>query len=129
MTNGLLFEDDDKPLYSVGDRVLITNPLDFFADDDKTVYTIAAVKFSEEYGVFAYKLSGGAVWINEAWLEPDIFGPQIISDKPDLDAKQALLAELDYELACLYDAMTQSDDVEKERSKCRLAEIREELLA
>ncbi|WP_431030095.1 hypothetical protein [Lysinibacillus sp. LZ02] len=42
-------------------------------------------------------------------------------------SKQALEAELDYELASLYDAMQQGDQVEVERSKKRLAEIHEEL--
>lgn len=122
--------DDDKPMYDVGDRVLVTNPLDFFADDDKTVYKITAVKFSEKYDVFVYQLNGGSAWNNEAWLEPDLFGPQIIEvDGAKPNAKQALLAELDYELACLFDAMTQGDDTEKERSKARLAEIHTELLA
>lgn len=121
---------DDKPLYNVGDRVLITNPLDFFADNDKTVYEVTAVKYNEKYDVFVCQLNGGSAWINEAWLEPDLFGPQIIEvESVKLVAKQALLAELDYELACLYDAMAQDDDTEKERSKRRLADIRVELVA
>lgn len=121
--------DDDKPLYNVGDRVLVTNPLDFFADDDKTVYTVTAVKYNEKYDVFVYQLNGGSAWTNEAWLEPDLFGPQIIEvDGTETDAKQALMVELDYELASLYDAMVRGDEAEKVRCKRRLAELRVENL-
>ena len=120
--------EDDKPLFNVGNRVLITNPLDFFADDDKTVYTIEAVKFSHEHDVFAYKLSGGTAWINEAWLEPDIFGPQVIGvEKPKADERQALMAEIDYELASLFSAMNRGNDADKARSMARLSEIHVEL--
>ena len=41
--------------------------------------------------------------------------------------KKALEAELDYELASLYDAMQQGDQTEIERSKKRLAELHKEL--
>lgn len=123
METVLLF-DDDKPLYNVGDRVLVTNPLDFFADDDRTVYIVTAVKYNEKYDVFVYQLNGGSAWTNEAWLEPDLFGPQIIEvDGAKTDAKQALMVELDYELASLYDAMVRGDEAEKARCKARLAEL------
>lgn len=41
--------------------------------------------------------------------------------------EQVLRLELDYELASLYDAMNSGDDVQKEKSKKRLAEIQKEL--
>lgn len=42
-------------------------------------------------------------------------------------SEMALKAELDYELACLHDAIQQDDQIEVARSKQRLKEIREEL--
>lgn len=127
------FINDDEAMYNVGDRVLITNPIDLFEDEDKTVYTITDVKFNERYGVFAYKLDGGTTWVNEAWLEADLFGPKIIEEEgvqmAKTNGKKALQLELDYELASLHDAMANGDEKEKERSKARLAEIHAEMLA
>ncbi|MEE1131810.1 MAG: hypothetical protein UHX00_09370 [Caryophanon sp.] len=41
--------------------------------------------------------------------------------------EQVLRLELDYELASLYDAMNSSDEIQKAKSKKRLAEIQKEL--
>ncbi|OCS87549.1 hypothetical protein [Caryophanon tenue] len=41
--------------------------------------------------------------------------------------EQVLRLELDYELASLYDAMNQQDEIQKAKSKKRLAEIQREL--
>ena len=42
-------------------------------------------------------------------------------------SEMALKAELDYELACLHDAIQQDDQIEVARSKQRLKEIQQEL--
>lgn len=41
--------------------------------------------------------------------------------------EQVLRLELDYELASLYDAMNSGDEIQKAKSKKRLAEIQNEL--
>lgn len=41
--------------------------------------------------------------------------------------EQVLRLELDYELASLYDAMNSGDEIQKAKSKKRLAEIQKEL--
>jgi len=125
------FNDDMEPMYDVGDRVIVSNPIDFFAEEDTKVHVVTDVKYSEKHGVFAYKLDGGVVWINESWLEPDIFGPQFIDDtdeEPSV-AKLGLEAERDYMLISLYDAMLTQNETEIERSKARLKEIQTELEA
>lgn len=129
----MAFKDDTQPMYELGDRVMMTNPLDFFGAEDTKVYTITDVKFAKVHGTHAYKLDNGAVWVNEAWLEPDIFGPQFIAeDSAEIERKQlrlAILAEQDYELASLFDAVETRDEAEILRSKARLTEIHSELEA
>lgn len=127
--------DEIKPMYDVGSRVFISNPLDAFADvEDTTVYTIEDVKFVPKYFTHFYRINNGK-WINESWLESDIFGPQYLDEeaedlkKPKYNERQALELEQDYELASLFKAMSERDEEEKERSKQRLSEIRAELEA
>lgn len=126
--------DEIKPMYDVGSRVFISNPLDAFADEDTTVYTIEDVKFVPKYFTHFYRINGR--WINESWLEPDIFGPQYLDEedgemnKPTKVSEHvALELEQDYELASLFQAIATQDEAEKERSKQRLAEIRAEMEA
>src|SRR5690554_2252119 len=127
--------DEIKPMYDVGSRVFISNPLDAFADvEDTTVYTIEDVKFVPKYFTHFYRINGR--WINESWLEPDIFGPQYLDEedaemnKPTkVSERVALELEQDYELASLFHAIATQDEAEKERCKKRLSEIRAELEA
>lgn len=126
--------DEIKPMYDVGSRVFISNPLDAFADEDTTVYTIEDVKFVPKYFTHFYRINGR--WVNESWLEPDIFGPQYLDedvggiDKPTkVSERVALELEQDYELSSLFHAIATQDEDEKERSKQRLAEIRAEMEA
>ena len=126
--------DEIKPMYAVGSRVFISNPLDAFADEDTTVYTIEDVKFVPKYFTHFYRINGR--WINESWLEPDIFGPQYLDEedaemnKPTkVSERVALELEQDYELSSLFHAIATQDEAEKERSKQRLAEIRAEMEA
>ena len=127
--------DEIKPMYDVGSRVFISNPLDAFADvEDTTVYTIEDVKFVPKYFTHFYRINGR--WINESWLEPDIFGPQYLDEedaemnKPTkVSERVALELEQDYELSSLFHAITTQDQSEQERSKKRLAEIRAEMEA
>lgn len=127
--------DEIKPMYDVGSRVFISNPLDAFADEDTTVYTIEDVKFVPKYFTHFYRINNGK-WVNESWLEPDIFGPQYLDEedaemnKPTkVSERVALELEQDYELASLFHAIATQDEEEKERSKQRLSEIRAELEA
>lgn len=126
--------DERTPMYAVGDRVLITNPIDIFDVEDTKVYTITHVKYMYTYAAFAYRLDNGSKWINESWLEPDLFGPQVLDEEAESEMsenneRKALLLEQDYELVCLYDAIQTQDDVSIERSKARLSEIHHELEA
>lgn len=130
----LQFMDEMKPMYAVGDRVLITNPIDLFDVEDTKVYTITHVKYMHTYATFAYRLDNGSKWINESWLDPDLFGPQVLdeeyeSEMSEDNQRKALLLEQDYKLVCLYDAIQTQDDVGIERSKARLSEIHAELEA
>lgn len=125
-----------RPLYAVGDRVLITNPIDIFDVEDTKVYEVTHVKFMPRYQTYAYRLDNGTKWVNEAWLEPDLFGPQFLDEevaevkpKKKPSERDALKAEEDYELASLYDAMQTQNETEIERSKARLKEIQTELEA
>jgi len=130
MTTNAFMDDEFAPAYAVGDRVIMSNPIDFFDVEDTKVYVVTSVKFVKAYGAFAYRLDNSPLWVNEAWLEPDLFGPQFIEeDKTEWDERKALLLEQDYELASLYDAVQTQDETEIARSKARLAEITSELEA
>lgn len=128
--------DEIKPMYEIGSRVFISNPLDAFADvEDTSVYTIEDVKFVPKYFTHFYRINNGK-WVNESWLEPDIFGPQYLDEeetdmsKPTkVSERVALELEQDYELASLFHAIATQDEAEKERCKKRLSEIRAELEA
>lgn len=122
------FAEENEPMYAVGDRVIVSNPIDIFAEESTTVHVISDVKFSEKHGVFAYKLDEGTVWVNESWLEPDIFGPQFI-DEDNPSARELLKLEEDYELASLHHAKMTQNATEIQRSKARLFEIQHELEA
>lgn len=123
-------DDEIIPTYNVGDRVIMSNPIDFFDVEDVKVYTVTSVKFAKVYGTFAYKLDNGPLWVNEAWLEPDLFGPQFIAeDNTDDNERNLLILEQDYELQSLSHAISTQDEAEQKRSKARLAEIHNELEA
>lgn len=128
--------DDIQPLYAVGDRVIIANPIDFGDIEDATVYEVTHVKFVPKYQTHAYRLNNGIKWVNESWLQPDIFGPQFLDEEVDglkakkqPDARKLLKLEEDYELASLHDAMLTQNVTEIQRSKARLHEIQNELEA
>lgn len=128
--------DDIQPAYAVGDRVIIANPIDFSDIDDTTVYEVTHVKFVPKYQTHAYRLNNGIKWVNESWLQPDIFGPQFLDEevyglksKKQPDARKLLKLEEDYELASLHDAMLTQNSTEIQRSKARLHEIQNELEA
>ena len=122
-----------QPMYAVGDRVRMANPFDLLAEGDTTVYEIEDVQFNERYVTFFYRVNDR--WVNEAWLEPDLFGPQFLNEEvSDMKKKQPTNRELleldqDYELATLHDAMQTQNEPEIERSKKRLSEIHAELEA
>lgn len=132
-------QDELKPIYAVGDRVLLSNPFDLFDCEDSTVYTIEDVQFNEKYFTHFYLVNNR--WVNEAWLELGPFGPQFLDEevgevklpkKIDIQAlKQCelLKLDLDYELASLHHAKMTQNATEIQRSKARLFEIQHELEA
>ena len=118
------FADGQHPLYNVGDRVLIANPIDIFDIEDTTVYTVTHVRYSDKHLAFAYRLNNGHMWVNEAWLEPDFFGPQFIDDDAEANEAARLKAlELDYELRSLSHAISTQDKAEHARAMARLREL------
>ena len=133
MENQAFKDDDIKPLYTVGDRVIMANPIDFFDFEDTKVYTITHVKYMPNHVTYAYRLDNGHLWVNEAWLEPDLFGPKFLGEDVSELRKEreikALKAEQDYELLSLFYARAKQDEVEHARARARLTEIHAELEA
>lgn len=61
------------------------------------------------------------------WINAVVKALRKVAENIQNESQHVLLLEQDYELASLYYAMSQGDEVEKMRSKKRLQEIHEEL--
>jgi hypothetical protein len=75
-----IFAEFDGPLFEVGTRVFVRNPNSMWIDDEsEKTYVISDVFYVKESDQYVYKLDGLTLWYNEAWIEPDVFGPMTIN--------------------------------------------------
>lgn len=63
------------PAFSIGEPVIIVNP--YMAEDEPPTHgTVTKIVFAEDQQLFLYQIDFGNEWVNENWLQYDIFGPK-----------------------------------------------------